>query len=126
VRVIDNYRAWACNANGTLWYTNDFGTTWTQRTLPVTPDALGAIDLLDEYVISTVGFQTYGTELPIVFRSFNGGMDWEYYRYGTAFDGAAIYGLDAVKICSYNHIFAVGEPIDATGVILELENAQPS
>ena len=126
VRVIDNYRAWATSADGTLWYTNDFGTAWTQRTLPVTPDALGAIDLLDEYVISVVGFQTYGTELPIIFRSFNGGMDWEYYRYGTAFDAGATYGLNAVKICSYNHIFAVGEPIDSTGVLLELENAQPS
>ena len=126
VRVIDNYRAWACNADGTLWYTNDFGTTWEQRTLPVTPDALGAIDLLDEYVIATVGFQTYGTELPIIYRTHNGGMDWEYYRYTTAFDGAATYGLNAVKICSYNHIFAVGEAIAATGVILELENAQPS
>jgi hypothetical protein len=29
-------------------------------------------------------------------------------------------------MCGYNHIFAVGEVLGATGVILELENAQPS
>jgi len=127
VRVIDNNRAWACNANGTLWYTNNFGTNWYQRTLPTTPTALGAIDLLDEYVISTVGnLDVAGTDYPVLYRSFNGGFSWEYFQYGTAFDSGVLYGLNAVKICSYNHIFAVGEVLGATGVILELENAQPS
>ena len=85
------------------------------------------LDLIDEYVIATVGWQTYSAEeRPIIYRSFNGGFSWEYYRYGTAFDSGATYGLNAVKICDYNHIFAVGEVLGATGVILELQNAQPS
>jgi hypothetical protein len=128
VRVIDNYRAWVTCADGDLWYTNDFGTTWTQRTLPTTPTALGAIDLVDEYAITVVGhLDVAATDYPVIYRSFNGGMDWEYYRYGTAFDGAvALHGLNAVKMCGYNHIFAVGEVLGATGVIIELENAQPS
>jgi len=127
VRVIDNYRAWACNADGTLWYTNDFGTTWTQRTLPTTPTALGAIDLVDEYAITVVGhLDVAATDYPVIYRSINGGMDWEYYRYGTAFDAGVTYGLQAVKMCGYNHIFAVGEVLGSTGVIIELENAQPS
>ena len=124
VRVIDNYRAWACSFDGTLYYTNDFGTTWTARTLPTTPTALGAIDLIDEYAITTVGYTDVGgTDYPCIFRTFNGGMDWEYYLFGTAFAGAAVYGLRAVKMCSYNHLFAVGEADAAGGVVLELENA---
>ena len=127
VRVIDNYRAWACCVDGTLLYTNNFGTNWHGRTLPVTPAALGAIDLIDEYAIATVGHRDVSaTDYPIVFRTVNGGMDWETYEYGTAFDGAVTYGLRAVRMCSYNHIFAVGEPLGSAGLILELENAQPS
>jgi photosystem II stability/assembly factor-like uncharacterized protein len=127
VRVVDNNRAWICCADGDLYYTNDFGANWTQRTLPTTPTALGAIDLLDEYVIATVGhLDVSATDYPIIFRSFNGGFSWETFQYGTAFDSGVTYGLNAVKICSYNHLFAVGEELGATGVILELENAQPS
>jgi len=130
VRVIDNNRAWVTSTGGAvgeLWYTNDFGANWTQRLLPVVPDALGAIDLVDEYAIAVAGwYDGSGTELPAIYRSFNGGYSWESHYYETAFDGAATYGLNAVKMCGYNHVFAVGEPIDATGVILELANAQPS
>ena len=126
VRVIDSYRAWATSDDGTLWYTNDFGTNWTARGLPQTPDALGAIDLLDAYAISVVGFQTYGgDELAIVYRSFNGGRDWDYWRHDVAFDSSATMGLNAVVMCNYNHIYAVGEPANTTGLILELENATP-
>ncbi|GAG08485.1 unnamed protein product, partial [marine sediment metagenome] len=101
---------------------------WYARGLPVTPTALGAIDLLDEYVIATVGHLDVATDdYPIIYRSFNGGFSWEVFQYGTAFDSpTTVYGLTAVKICSYNHLFAVGEPLGSAGVILELENAQPS
>jgi photosystem II stability/assembly factor-like uncharacterized protein len=130
VRVIDNNRAWVTVSDGTtgeLWYTNDFGTTWTQRLLPVVPDALGAIDLIDEYAIAVVGYYDGGgTDLAAIYRTFNGGYNWESHYYDTAFDSGPTYGLNAVKMCSYNHIFAVGEEVDSTGVILELENAQPS
>jgi photosystem II stability/assembly factor-like uncharacterized protein len=130
VRVIDNNRAWMTSTGGgvgQVWYTNDFGANWTERLLPVVPDALGAIDLIDEYAITVVGwYDGGGTELPAIYRSFNGGFSWESYYYGTAFDSGATYGLNAVKMCSYNHLFAVGEPIDSSGVILEMENAQPS
>lgn len=127
VQVIDSNRAWICCADGDLYYTNDFGTAWTQRQLQTTPDALGDIFMLDEYAGACCGFRTVsGTEYGVIYRTFNGGRHWEEYLHDVAFDSAATYGLNAVWMCDYNHIFAVGEPANSLGLIMELTNALPS
>lgn len=114
VRVLDAYRAWVTLANGGLYYTNDWAATaWNQRTLPVTPTALGDIDNIGEHFISVVGHETVGAaKYPIMYRTVNGGMDWEYYLHGTAFsENIEYYGLNSVIMCGYNTIYAVGEEL---------------
>jgi photosystem II stability/assembly factor-like uncharacterized protein len=121
VSVIDSIHAWVTTEAGALYYTDDFGLTWTARVLPSTPDALGDVDFLDRYNGTTAGFETVsGAELATIWRTFDGGFSWEEYQHDTAFDSAATYGLNSVVMLDPNHIFAVGEPVDSLGLIMEL------
>jgi photosystem II stability/assembly factor-like uncharacterized protein len=125
VKVIDASRAWVSFGNGSLYCTWDFGTTWTNRTprLPIAPTKLGDVDFIDEFCGATVGYKTVGSnEYAVVYRTFDGGYDWEVYDYPTLFDGTtpANFGLNSVWICDYNHIYSVGDLIGTTGLILDL------
>jgi len=113
VRVLDAYRAWVTLANGGLWYTNDWAATWEQRALPVTPNALGDIDNINDHFISVVGEYVVGAaHHPIMYRTVNGGMDWEHYLHGTAFsETVEYYGLNSVIMCGPNVVYAVGEEL---------------
>lgn len=118
VSVIDPYRAWACSDTGELWYTSDFGVTWTQRTLPTAAVSLGDVEFLDAYNGACTG--TRATLLPVVYRTVDGGYNWEMYSY-TALDGAVeTFGMNSVHMCDPNHIYAVGEVAGALGLILDL------
>lgn len=121
VTVIDANKAWITFANGTLYYTNNYGTAWTARTLPTTPTKLGDVQFIDEFCGASCGYITSGGSLyPTMYRTFNGGYDWEEYRYTTALAGAAAYyGLNSVWVCDYNHVYSVGEPDAATGFIFD-------
>lgn len=123
VSVIDGNRAWASFADGELYCTFDFGDNWTDRTARLTTAAvkLGDVEFYDEFMGATVGYTTGGNGHATVWRTFNGGYDWETYIYDTVFDGAPTYfGLNAVSICGYNSIYAVGEPVGVTGLALDL------
>ena len=122
VDLTDEKHAWITAANGTLWYTEDFGVSWTQRTLTPTPTKLGDVDFLNKYDGAVCGYKTVGADLiQTVYRTINGGHDWEAYSNPVVMDAAAnYYGLDAVWMCDPNHIFAVGEESGLTGTILEL------
>lgn len=122
VSVIDGHRAWVVEEDGTAYYTNNFGVAWTQRTLPLAATAAGDVMFIDEYCGAIVGnYNTGGSDYGIIYRTFNGGQDWETYVHDTAFDGALeYYGLNAVWVCDYNHIFAVGEVSNSVGLIMEL------
>jgi len=127
VRVLDAYRAWVTLANGGLYYTNDWAATaWTQRALPVIPVGLGDIDNVNEHFISVVGNYSDGTDVhPIMYRTVNGGMDWEHYIHVTAFsETVEYYGLNSVIMCSPNVVYAVGEEL--TGGVSAVLLYQPA
>jgi len=112
VSVIDNYRVWVGLDDGTVFYSADWGATWTQRTLPVTPANTGDGRFIDEHCGFIGGFRTVsGNYFPIVFRTFDGGYEWEYYQHGTSFSVIPTYGLNAIQVCSYNKVHAVGEQL---------------
>jgi len=126
--VIDGNRVWICNATGDAYYSNNYGVTWTQRVLPVVATILGDMDFSGEFVGAICGNYNDGVDdYGIVYRTINGGADWEYYIADTAFDVALeYYGLNALWICDANHVFAVGEPVDSAGLIMEVQNAGPA
>ena len=114
VRLLDHNRAWVVMDDGSLWYSNDFGATWSERVLPTTPTNLGDIDFWDEYNIVVCGYTTSGApEYPTIWRSIDGGFSWEVYVHTTAFtaDPTPGFGLNAVKMCSANEIHTVGNQL---------------
>lgn len=131
VATIDAFRVWVGRGGGTgsLWFSNNSGTNWTQRALPNeggTITYIGDVDFVDEFCGAVCGIiEIAATDYPIIWRTFNGGFSWEpYYDANNALDGAVNHqGNNAVWVCDYNHMYAVGEVSDATGVVAELEAA---
>lgn len=125
IAVLDSCHLWATMYNGALYYSNDYGTTWTQRVLLQPATRLGDIDAWDEFNMAICGYRTIAaTTYATVWRTVNGGADWEEYRYTGALT-ASYFGLNAVWMCDPNHIFAVGD-VDtggSVGTILELAPA---
>ena len=108
---------------GELWYSNDAGATWTQRTIPLptgmtSVPALFDIERRDRYCMfmageAQVGGVSYGT----VYRTVNGGTDWEVWL-SVALDATGA-GFQALTTCSYNQCFAVGD-LETTSAIYEV------
>lgn len=124
--LVDTNRVWASDEDGGLWYSNDFGINWTERTLlSKTPSALGDVVFINEFDGAACGNYNDGADdYGAVYRTFDGGEHWEAYVASTEFDGALeYYGLNAVWMCDTNHIFAVGEIVNSLGLILELTPA---
>jgi photosystem II stability/assembly factor-like uncharacterized protein len=132
VATLDSLRCWVGNSSaagpGELWYTTDAGVTWTQRTLPIAATSIGDVMFIDDYCGYVTGIYNDGaSDYPVIYRTFNGGMDWEYYIGDTALDGAVVHqGMNAIWVCGYNNAIAIGELVGATGEIMEVVNATPS
>lgn len=130
VATIDRYRAWVVFEDGAAWFTRDGGVSWMQRVLPVTASALGDVQFLNEFDGFTCGVRAIGADkFPIVYRTFNGGQDWEYYQYETKLYAAIeYYGLNALWACDLNHVVVVGEAVGAatTPIVWNLECVRPS
>jgi len=133
VATIDASRVWVGLSSalgaGELWFSNDEGTAWTQRTLPAsggTITSIGDVMFTDEFNGAVCGiFNDGADDFPAVWRTFNGGHDWErYYDTDNVLDGSVEHqGANALWVCNYNEIYAVAEPVDSTGVVIELEAA---
>jgi len=125
VNVIDAYRVWVGLDDGTVYFSNDWGATWTQRTLPSTLVNTGDGTFISEYEGAIVGYKTgAGNGVPVCFRTFNGGHDWEEYNHTSEFTNAvAHYGLNAVLMCSINEIHIVGEDCDGVSLVWTLKPA---
>ena len=125
VSVIDSNHVWIGMDDGTVWFSNNWGTTWTQRVMPTAMVNTGDGRFISEYEGAIGGYIAgAGEGSPVVFRTFNGGMDWEQYTYTTEFTGAVEYfGIEALQVCSINEIHAVGEPVGAVGLIWTLRPA---
>lgn len=124
VWVVSDYRWYIGCADGTLWYTEDRGATWTQRTLEDQANILQVLDInfggesgeqgaLALEKTSSTG--NYGE----VYRSISGGREW--YRNASAALANTFPDSDyvnAVSVCGYNSIAAGGLASDsADGII---------
>lgn len=123
-RILDAYRWWIGYADGTLWYTNDQGANWSQRifTLPAgaaTVDRINDIAFIDDFLGFFVIMWTddLADKYGAIYRTFNGGHDWEVYQVTDAFDTDTPTGLNSVWPCHYNSAYSVGNLIDSTGAI---------
>lgn len=102
---------WVGTDEGNMWYSDDHGTTWTQRAFP--GDGAGAVHCLD-WVTETVGFMVHSPTAATgrVYRTRDGGYTWE-------LESATVGGeLYSVIGCTANLAFAVGE-VDTTALVLK-------
>lgn len=116
----------ACE-DGYLYYTQDGGDSWTQRSLALGTGQATRQDVYDirkinELVLwaangwATVAPANYGS----IQRSFNGGYDWEIFE--TTVLDAATWGMQAVFPCGPNLAYGVGELATATPYIMKVSN----
>lgn len=123
VGIAAEKRIWVGTATGLLFYSEDFGTTWTQRT-GWTGSGVGQvrdISVVNEYDI----FMISNTAGPVgsILRSVNGGTDWEVWDNG-ALPGAVNSGLNSIFAIDVNRAVAVGEASGGLGVIESIEPSQ--
>ena len=114
VSVIDSNRIWVGTDQGiNVWYSNDWGATWTERNLPSAPTETGDGRFIDEHCGFIGGFRTVSTHFyPTVYRTFDGGYEWEVYTHTTSFSTTpTYYGINALQVCGYNKVHAVGEQL---------------
>jgi len=114
VSVIDSNRVWVGTSNGVnVWYSNDWGATWTERNLPSAPTETGDARFIDEYCGFIGGYRTVATKFyPAMYRTFDGGYEWEVYTHTTSFSTTpTYYGINAIHVCGYNKVHGVGEQL---------------
>lgn len=121
VAVLDAQNVWVGLLNGTIYYTQDWGTTWTIRTLPSAMTALADIQFVDHYVGALCGYSP--TDIGTVMRTIDGGYTWEEYNLPTAFDSTTYMGVNALILCDVNEIHAVTEDIGAQSYVWTLKPA---
>jgi len=105
---------WVGDDDGNIWYSNDFGTTWTQRAFP--GDGAGAVYSI-KMKTRTVGYMAHSPTdaTGILYRTRNGGLTWEA-------ESATVDGeLYSVYVCDINQAYACGEvgAAPATGLMLK-------
>jgi hypothetical protein len=138
VATIDRNRAWVGGTNigktaAVFYYTNDAGTTWTNRLPRLTAavaggtiTTIGDVMFYDEFAGAVCGNWNDGADdYKGTWRTYNGGYDWEFY-YDTAEPfGSALthFGGEATWICDYNHIVSVGEVGTTYGLVEDLTAA---
>jgi len=108
-------------ANGKFYYTNDGGTTWTQRLLPNQSNLTYINDVSYSPDFPQVGAMAVGTTtLGYILRTFDGGRTW--YNSAPAISqlGTAPQKYNAVALCGVNAIFTGGLKSGSTdGVLAE-------
>jgi photosystem II stability/assembly factor-like uncharacterized protein len=105
---------WTGDSGGRLWYTTDasVANAWSERTF----SGSGAGEVHDiQFVNTLVGYMIHDSADPIgtIFKTINGGYDWE------AQSTPTNAGLNALWACDVNKVYAVGEPYSAMAVVLK-------
>ena len=120
--VFSQYRILTGDDTGDLYMTYDQTTNWTAIT-DWTGAGTGAIENLknfDDEIVYMI--HTDASTDGRVLRSLNGGYSFD--RIGGYVADTA--GLNAVHVCTPNHVFAVGDDDGSTAVIAEGGTADPS
>ena len=109
VQVLDSYHAWVAAANGFMYYTSNFGTTWTQRAgFPgVGVGATRDIKAVNSHVMFAI--QDSAGSVGTLLRTRNGGLTWE------AFTTPLNAGLNQIWAFDVNACFICGKLIAALG-----------
>jgi photosystem II stability/assembly factor-like uncharacterized protein len=118
VQRLDAYRLWAGDDAGRLYYSEDNGITWTQRT-GWTGSGVG--DIRDLYFINELqGFMVYNSAAPLgaILRTNDGGFTWE-----SVTTPVLNAGLNRIFAVSPKLAYAVGEAQGGTGVIMKVSAA---
>ena len=106
----DRNRVWTGHTDGTLWYTEDAGVTWAQRSFSGT----GVGDVMDiEFLNDHIGYMVRNNASPVgqVQVTIDGGYTWE------AMTTPTNSGLNTVFICDTWNFYVVGEANASFGVI---------
>jgi len=111
VEILDKKHLWVGTAGGALYYSNDFGTTWTQRT-GFTGSGVGQVRDL-AFKTPLVGYMVKNTAGPVaaILKTIDGGYSWKDIATPTNSGGNRVAMLD------FNKAFLVGEANAATGFI---------
>lgn len=106
-------------ANGRLWYTEDGGTTWTEKGFP--GNGAGAVRDI-EFANATVGYMAHNTVAPAgrILRTTNGGFSWYVLPEAQGALPANDY-IRSLAVCSdLNTVYAGGLGANAIdGIILK-------
>lgn len=103
VDIIDRNHLWVGLANGTLYYSNDFGTTWTQRT-GFTGSGAGQIRDI-KFMSGLKGYMLKNSAAPVctILETIDGGYTW---RDRTTPTNS---GCNKIEMIDYNEAMFVGE-----------------
>jgi len=129
VQVLDGSRAWVGLDDGTVYYTNNWGATWTQRSLPEALANTGVGVFLNDHIGAIGGYKTgAGNGVPVIYRTFDGGFSWEQFNPTEAgeFNAAvAHFGINDLKFCDPNHLIAATEAL-ATDTYSQVWSLMPA
>ena len=124
----DQYRLFIGYSDGTLYFSRDGGTVWTQRVFTMPAGGATAEQITDiMFVNEFCGFFTLiwddnaAAERTSIYRTINGGTDWEYY---TEAHLMTTTGWRALWACDCNHAVAVGD-VDVTMAVASIVDVQP-
>jgi photosystem II stability/assembly factor-like uncharacterized protein len=125
VAVLDANNVWVGLDDGTLYYTQNWGTTWAQRVLPSVLTNISDVQFLDQYIGFVSGYKAgAGNGVGTIMRTFDGGYTWEEYNLATEFDAAVEFmGVNAMHICHANEVHAVTEDIGTSVLVWVLKPA---
>lgn len=119
VWMFSKYTWFVGMSDGSLWYTTDSGTNWTQKTLPGQSVLASIKDI--QFSTPTVGWLAATTTTPAgrVYRTIDGGYSWYIAPEGTATIPANDQ-IDSIATCEANPnlIYAGGLDDDAADGIL--------
>lgn len=112
---LDKTRLWVATATGKLYYSEDEGVTWTQRT-GWTGSGTGAIKAL-AFANEYEGYMLHDNATPVgsVLRTFNGGYDWEVLT--TPTNG----GLNALAVARGNRALVAGAAVSANPFVAKVD-----
>ncbi len=110
--AVTQYRVFVGYSDGELWYTENAGEDWSQRSIPVSASIINDIAFYGEYI----GFLAYNTAAGSggLLRTIDGGYTWEVV---TGLPTNA--GLSHLHVCGTNTAFAAGPVSGGTGVVLK-------
>jgi len=106
-------------ATGKLWYTQDGGSTWTQRTLPVSLTTINDIAFSPDFPLVGAMVGQNATR-GYVLRSFDGGHSWAQGKPAIGQLTTSPQQYNAVALCGVNAVFTGGLKASSTdGVLAE-------